>query len=208
MGMPRSITQVRSGFSVLLLDALQKVTRGGLVAGVPGHDLIGERKTFRGHDQGNHHLHAIRTFVAAVTEFPHDLLAVALIQNRCWSDRRGAPRTTTWNSACQRCRRYVKKIPAYAGSNLSKHRYSLSICTRPKSSPRDRPSRFVHTIAGATATRCLDRSSGNRPKVLEHIQPTGPLSTDRQSIRPKLIQPQLIPKKTGQPAGTPLPGTM
>ena len=57
-------------FSILY----QKVGQGGLVRGIPRHDLIGQWKTVRSHDQGDHHLHAIWTFVAAVTKFSFTFL--------------------------------------------------------------------------------------------------------------------------------------
>src|SRR6201997_5360884 len=40
---------------------------------------------------------------------------------------------------------------------------------------------------------------------LQHVQPTRSLSRGRQSWRPEVIQPQLIPQMAGQPAGAPLP---
>src|SRR3954449_2381176 len=39
---------------------------------------------------------------------------------------------------------------------------------------------------------------------LQHVQPTRSLSRGRQSWRPEVIQPQLIPQMAGQPAGAPL----
>src|ERR1700758_9035 len=40
---------------------------------------------------------------------------------------------------------------------------------------------------------------------LQHVQPARSLSRGRQSWRPEVIQPQLIPQMAGQPAGAPLP---
>src|SRR5437660_3093419 len=73
VGIPRSITQVRWAFPYCFSILYQKVGQGGLVRGIPRHDLIGQWKTVRSHDQGDHHLHAIWTFVAAVTKREFDV---------------------------------------------------------------------------------------------------------------------------------------
>src|SRR5437868_15409805 len=74
VGIPRSITQVRWAFPYCFSILYQKAGQGGLVRGIPRHDLIGQWKPVRSHDQGDHHLHAIWTFVAAVTQFSFTFL--------------------------------------------------------------------------------------------------------------------------------------
>jgi hypothetical protein len=43
---------------------------------------------------------------------------------------------------------------------------------------------------------------------LQHVQPACPLPRYRQTRRPEVIQPELIPHMAGQPAGPPLPWPM
>ena len=49
----------------------------------------------------------------------------------------------------------------------------------------------------------VDQAVGNQR--LQHVQPPRPLPRCGQPRRPEIIQPQLIPHMTGQPAGAPLP---
>jgi hypothetical protein len=56
------------GLAVLFFDALEKVAQRRFVAGVAGHDLVGQRKALRGHHQGNDDLDAIRALVTAVAK--------------------------------------------------------------------------------------------------------------------------------------------
>ena len=56
------------GPAVLRLDLRQELRQRRFVAGVARHHLVGQRKPFRGHDQRDHHLHAVRALVAAVAE--------------------------------------------------------------------------------------------------------------------------------------------
>ena len=56
------------GFAEAGLDFFQEAAQGGLVGGVSGHDLVGEREAFGGDDQGDDDLHAVGTLVAGVTE--------------------------------------------------------------------------------------------------------------------------------------------
>ena len=56
------------GFAVLVFDLLEKIAQGGLIRRVAGKNLVCQRKTLRGNDQGNDHLYAVRTFIARVTE--------------------------------------------------------------------------------------------------------------------------------------------
>src|SRR5918998_6794720 len=74
VGIPRSITQVRWAFPYCFSILYQKVGQGSLVRAIPRQDLIGQWKAVWSHDQGNHHLHAIGTFVAAVTKFSFTFL--------------------------------------------------------------------------------------------------------------------------------------
>ena len=192
--------------SVLLLDALQKVTQGGLVQGIPGHDLIGERKTFRGHDQGDHHLHAIWTFVATVTEFPQtsfrwlrfEIGAGQIVEEHL------EPHMEQRLPALPEVR---EEIPLM-GQQPVQTPIQLVDLHETKIFAQEIAHRasFIPLPVQPPLAAWIDQAVTDQS--LEHIQPTGPLSTDRQSIGPKLIQPQLIPKETGQPAGTPLPGTM
>src|SRR5208337_174031 len=48
------------------LDLGQKSPQRGAVRGVALHHFVGQRKTFRGDDQGDHHLPAVEAVVAAV----------------------------------------------------------------------------------------------------------------------------------------------
>ena len=56
------------GFAILRLDLFQKGRQRGLVAGVARHHFITQRKTFRGDDQRDDHLHAVRALVPAVAK--------------------------------------------------------------------------------------------------------------------------------------------
>jgi len=47
-------------------DLLEEEFERGFVAGVAGHDFIGQRKTFGTQDHGDDHLPAVRAFVATV----------------------------------------------------------------------------------------------------------------------------------------------
>src|SRR5436309_11154121 len=128
VGIPRSITQVRWAFPYCFSILYQKVGQGGLVRGIPRHDLIGQWKTVRSHDQGEHHLHAIWTFVAAVTKFSFTFLGRIRFKIGTAQIVEQHLKPTS-NSACQRCLREVNKSSLW-GNSLSEHRYSLSICTR------------------------------------------------------------------------------
>jgi len=50
----------------LLFDLREKIPKGGLIAGVPSKHFVSQRKTLRRHDERDHHLHAVRSFVPAV----------------------------------------------------------------------------------------------------------------------------------------------
>jgi hypothetical protein len=56
------------GPSVRLGDLLQDVEQCGFVQCVAGHDFMGQGEALRGHDQGDHHLHAVEALVPAVAE--------------------------------------------------------------------------------------------------------------------------------------------
>jgi hypothetical protein len=55
------------GLAVLGFDLAQHGAQRGFVGRISGQHLVGERKSFRGYDQGDHHLHAIAALVAAIT---------------------------------------------------------------------------------------------------------------------------------------------
>ena len=52
--------------AVLRLDLRKERAQRRLVRGIAGQNFVGERKTVGGHDERDDHLHAVRTFVAAV----------------------------------------------------------------------------------------------------------------------------------------------
>ena len=54
--------------AVLRLDLGQEAAQRGLVGGVAGHDLVGERQAFRRHHQGDDDLDAVGALVAAIAE--------------------------------------------------------------------------------------------------------------------------------------------
>ena len=56
------------GFAVLVLDLLQEAPKGGLLRRVARQHLVGHRKALGRDDQGDDHLHAIRTLVPRVAE--------------------------------------------------------------------------------------------------------------------------------------------
>jgi hypothetical protein len=46
------------GFAILALDALEEILQGSAVPRVAREHLVGQRQSFRGHHQSDHHLHA------------------------------------------------------------------------------------------------------------------------------------------------------
>jgi len=56
------------GLAVALLDQPQQVAQRGLVGGVAGEHLVGQRQSFGRDHQRHDDLHAVRTLVPAVTE--------------------------------------------------------------------------------------------------------------------------------------------
>ena len=58
------------GLAVLRLDLFEKPLEGRVVGGVARHDFVGQGEPLRGHNQGNHHLHAVEPLVPAVAVLP------------------------------------------------------------------------------------------------------------------------------------------
>src|SRR6266853_2608253 len=111
---------------------------------------------------------------------------------------------SAWNSVCQRCRRKLNSS-CLCASSLSRHRYRLSLPATAKSSPSRVPDGALRVPLPMQPPLAawVDQPVGHQR--LQHVQPTRSLSRGRQSWRPEVIQPQLIPQMAGQPAGAPLP---
>ena len=56
------------GAPILGLYLVHEGGQRGVVGGVAVHHFVGQWKALRGDDERNHHLHAVRAFVAAVAE--------------------------------------------------------------------------------------------------------------------------------------------
>ena len=93
--MPRSITQMRSALPYWVSILSQEFPQRGLIHGVSRQHFIGQRKALRRHHQRDDHLHAVRALVAAVAiaALVFFIGRPARTRNRCWSDRKAAPRT-------------------------------------------------------------------------------------------------------------------
>src|SRR5918996_5085761 len=162
VGIPRSITQVRWAFpycfSIFFRKSAKVVSSGVL----PRPDLIGQWKAIRSHDQGDHHLHAIWTFVAAVTKFSFTFLG------------RIRFKIGTGQIVEKHLKTHIEqRLPALLeiGKQVLLMGQQLGPCTdtacrfAPDQNPppRDHPSHFVQTSASAAATHYPDRSSGESP---------------------------------------------
>ena len=77
-------------------------------------------------------------------------------------------------------------------------------CTSPKSSPNKSPSalRSYHCRCNRHSLPRVEQLVAHQR--LQYIHPSCPLTTGRQTRRPKLIQTQLLPQSARQPASTPL----
>jgi hypothetical protein len=51
------------GFAILLFDLVEKLFERAGVLGVARHHFVGQRKSLRGHHQGNNHLHTVAALV-------------------------------------------------------------------------------------------------------------------------------------------------
>src|SRR5918996_1283425 len=216
VGIPRSITQVRWAFpycfSIFFRKSAKVVSSGVL----PRPDLIGQWKAIRSHDQGDHHLHAIWTFVAAVTKFSFTFLG--RIRFKIGTGQIVEQHLETHIEQRLPALLEIGKQVLLMGQQLVQTPIQLVDLHQTKILPQRITPRtlFIPVPVQPPLTPRIDQAVTDQG--LKHIQPPRPLATGGQFVRPKLIQPQqtsigrtpiqLIPQLTGQPAGAPLPGTV
>ena len=190
---------------VLRLDLLQKVRQRGLVAGVARHHLVGQRKPLRRHDQGNHHLHAVRTLVAAVTE-------PALVR-----ERRIALKISRGQVVQQHVEASIEQgLPAIPQKRekrplVLQQLVQAAVQRVSAHHPRRPTQQIPHgavlvpvPMQPPLAAR-IDQWVTNQR--LQHVQPARALTTRRQPRLPEPIQLQPLPQHPRQPARPPLTRT-
>ena len=188
------------GPAVLRLDLRQKLRQRRVVA---RHHLVGQRKPFRGHDQRDHHLHAVRALVAAVAE-------LALARKRRVAFKIGGSQVIEQNIETG----LEQRLPAFAQkrekcSLVLQHLVQATI----QRVASDDPHRAVQQVPQGAVLVPVPAQTPLAARFeqlvahlrFEHVQPARALPARRQPRSPEPIQLQSIPKRQRQPAPTPLP---
>ena len=191
------------GAAILLFDLFQEAGQRGLIGRVARHHLVGQREAVRGHDQRDHHLHAIRTLVPAVAE---PALAVdgrvalkigtgQVIQQdiEAGIEQRGPPRAQKREERAFVHHQLVQAaVQRVAGNDpigpqqVAQRALGIPVPVQPPVAPRiDEPVADLH---------------------LQHVQPPRPLPARRQARPPEAVQRQPVPHTQRQPARAPLAG--
>ena len=161
VGMPRSITQIRCAlpycFSIFSRKSLSVV----LSLVLPAHHFVGQRKTFRRDDQRDDHLHAVRALVPAVTKFSFVLFGKRRIAFKIRAGQVVEQHVELRvEQILPALREVIEQLPlCVPKSNRGNRRACGSRPVGQSLRPTNRPSRCARTNAGASATRCPDRSS-------------------------------------------------
>ena len=173
---------------------------------LPVHHLIGQRKTLRRHDQGNHHLHAVRALVAAVSE-------PTLVRKRRIALEIGGGQIVKQHVEA----RVEQRLPAFPQKRekrpLVLQQLVQTTVERVGADDAHRTAEQVPhgavlvpvPVQPPLAARIDQLVAHQR---LQHIQPTGALAARPQPRTPKPIQTQPIPQCQRQPTRTPLPWTV
>ncbi len=185
---------------------LRKPWQRGLVGGVAGHHLIGQRKAFRRDDQRNDHLHAIGPLVPAVA-------VPALVAFR---KGRIALEIGAGQIVEQHVELRVEQIfPALR--QVVKQRFLMF--NQPVQALvefmdlrqfKARPQQIGHRAVLIPVPMQPPFAAGIdqtiAAKRLNDQIPARPLAARRQPLCPELIKTQLLVQRARQPARTPLPG--
>ena len=135
----------------------QELRQCGRIGRVAGQHLIGERQAFRRHDQGDHHLHAVKAVIARVAEAALVILLVTAdrTRNTCSSGHTAAHRSSRRINPASDPSGRAATHPLVRNSR-SKQRYSVSSASSGPS-PSKSPMALRRTTRGAIASRSPDR---------------------------------------------------
>ena len=180
----------------------RKIRQRRLVAGVARHHLVGQRKTLRGDDQRDHHLHAVRALVPAVAE-------LALARKR---------RVAFEITGCQIVKQDVEagveqRFPAFpqkreqralVRQQLVQAAIQHIVGDDPHRTAQQVPHRAVLVPVPVQAPLAARIDQLVAHLRLQDVQPARALPAHRQPRTPEPIQLQAIPKRQRQPASPPL----
>jgi len=195
-------------FAVLGFDLAQHVAQRRAVGGVARQHLIGDRKTFRRHDQRDHHLHAVAALVAAVAVAA---LVVLIVRWRCFEIGAG-------QIVQQDFEAYPKQILPALAQMIEQRRLvfqqfveaaieRILLHQRIIGAQKTRHRALLKPVpVQAPLAAGIDQPIAHQR--LQDVPPPRPFARVQQTICPELIEAVLLIKPACQPARTPLPRSM
>jgi hypothetical protein len=192
--------------AVLPFDLGEEPPQRGAVRSVAGQHLVGQGQTVRGDHQRDHHLRAVGPFVPAVAVAP--LVALRHVRGIDLEIRTGqiveqhievrVEQVTPSRREMREQRVFVRQQNVMAGVELVRLRQS-------EVGPQQVGHGAVAEPLAMQLPLAARRDQPIRDQHLQDLVPARPLAAGRQTIRPELVQLQLLPQLPGQPAGAPLP---
>ena len=192
------------GFPVLGFDFLQEAAQRRLVARVAGQHFVGERKALRRDHERDDHLRAVRALVAAVTVAPWVVFILGRVAFKIGARQvveqdiearveeiLPAPLQVAKERGLVREQALVARVELvdFGQAEIGPEEIGQSAALEPLA------------VQPPFAARRQQPVNGER---LQHQIPPRPLAAGRQTLGEKRVEPELLIKLAGQPAGAPL----